>query len=157
MRIAFTKARAGRSDVMRIDRDDGTAAFERERSGFVVHDLLHFAVETVLDEPYGLYGVFASGREPGEFGRDPETGAAPPKPGSPRVDVENVVNLFAQERAGALREDQFADAIALACPDAASLLTEPTCERVRRRFDELLGAWDRLEPGDSLVLQFPTS
>ncbi|MEX1007905.1 MAG: hypothetical protein WD271_08695 [Acidimicrobiia bacterium] len=156
MIVRFTKGHADKPDILACTRDDGTVTWTRERPGFVAHDLMHYAVETTLNEQFGFFGVIANGRNFNEFGRDSQTGDRYAKPGEERVPVEHVVNLLSQERAGTLRPDDFDDAIALACPEAAKFLTTERRDALRGRVHELINSWNALPIGAALTLEFPT-
>ncbi|MFT5144402.1 MAG: hypothetical protein ACI80V_000603 [Rhodothermales bacterium] len=61
MNVSFTRKSDG-SCVLRFDRADGSATWQRrEGEFFALHDMTHYALETVLGLEWGFFGLVASG------------------------------------------------------------------------------------------------
>ena len=97
LRIALAKKADG-SGVLRCSREDGSVTWHkqtaRHAAHFTVHDLTHWAVETVLGYKHGFFGLIADGWEMDDTTGKGTRGALP----SEAIEVERVVGLFDTER-----------------------------------------------------------
>jgi hypothetical protein len=96
LRIEIVK-RADGAGVLRCARSDGSITWQkqtRHAAHFAVHDLTHYAVETVLGCRRGFFGLIAEGWDVEETGGKAARGAVPPE----AVEVERIVGLFDAER-----------------------------------------------------------
>lgn len=79
MKIVFKKE-PNKPPVMRCIRADGSETWmcsKNQGAYFAVHDMLHYAVETVMGYATAFYGMVAGGRDLDDFGADiPHTGEA---------------------------------------------------------------------------------
>ena len=138
-------------------RADGSVTWQRQEGNhgrfFPLHDLTHYAVETVLGHRRGFFGMLADGWDIGDFGAPWPKGPMPPD----MDPSEMIVGLLDAERyqgmrmaVAELRDPSSGHAVrgALANIDDADL------ERVRARRAELFALWEALAPGDTLELPF---
>jgi len=157
--IEFNKRKDGRT-VLRCIRDDGSVTWQRNENQharfFPLHDLTHYAVESVMGFTQGFFGLIAAGWDIEETtGRSPR-GRLPDE----ALEVEHLVSLFAAEwnsgpswSASDFNEHTAAFANANRLPPLRSLSDEEVV-RVRERFNELVARWRELPKGETLQLSF---
>ena len=97
------KKRNDGTSAFRCTRRDGTVTWQhhRGRQGvfFPLHDLTHYAVETVLGHGQAFYGLVADGWALDDFGKPWPRGPLPPE----ALDVELIVGFLDTERASGTR------------------------------------------------------
>jgi hypothetical protein len=155
--IQITKRSDG-GGVLRCVRADGSMTWQKQESRhaafFALHDLTHFAVESVLGFERGFFGLVAAGWEINETTGKEARGAIPDQ----AKEVEYIVGALDSERAGDViwsAEDFNRQA---AIHAAASGLPEPRpltdeeLTRIRARRTGLFSEWRALEPGKTLEL-----
>jgi hypothetical protein len=146
--IAKRKDGAG---VMRCVRDDGSLTWqkqtERHAAYFALHDLTHFAVESVLGYRRGFFGLLSEGWDFDDTSGKGAKGRLPAEAG----EVESLVGQFFMEPSCGARwtAEEFCDSL-------SRKLTEDELARVRRRRSELFAEWAAVEPGSVLNLKFPS-
>ena len=158
--IQLTKRPDG--DVsLRCERSDGTSTWQRQQgrnaSFFALHDLTHYAVESVLAARKGFFGLIADGWDIADTeGRGPR-GALPAE----TIAVEHVVGFLDVERAsaGTWSAAEWMEQAALAGVDLRSVagraLEDADLRAIRSLRAELFDRWVFLAPGDQLTLTFP--
>ena len=130
-------------------RPDDTVTWQRQDGlqgrFFPLHDLTHYAVETVLDFR-GFYSLVANGWDLTDFGQPWPRGEIPPEAHA----VEQIVGFLDTERASG---EQWAAAdLPLAPPYAVA---EEELGRIREVRRDLFARWAALPAGDTLELPFP--
>lgn len=161
LQIRFKKSADG-TVALTCTRADGTATWQRQegrRAGFfALHDLTHFAVESVLGCREAFYGLIASGWNITDFESqiDQLTGEA--------LRVETLVGLLDTERAdGVPRTAEELNSQAAmhyesrGALDEPPVVTEEQLESIRTLRDELFSCWASLPAGESLDLRFDAS
>lgn len=142
------KKKTDGSAALSCARPDGTVTWQRQDGAqgrfFPLHDLTHYAVETVLDLR-GFYSLVAAGWDLTDFGQPWRRGPLPPEAHA----VEQIVGFLDTERASG-REWCAAD-LRLALPFT---LADDDLRRVRDARRELFARWAALPAGDTLELQF---
>ena len=148
MRLVFTKG-AGKSDTMmvvRAGRADEVIDCPKQR--IIPHDMVHYAVESVLDAR-GFLGRVAAG-EDADFRMQAEAVSD---------GVERLVEVFQGDgwSGGAASADQIIDLYrvtceARGCPMLA--VDAATVAAVRARIAELEASWQVVAVGDTLTLEF---
>jgi len=161
MRIELSR-RADGTTTLRCVRDDGSVTWQNQRAPhhaafFALHDLTHFAVETVLGFRRGFYGLVAGGWEIDDTTGKGARGPLPPE----ALTVEQLVGALDRERASATpwSAEEFNELLAAtaAAGRAAPLsrpLTDDDLRRVREIVQDLSARWAALAPGEVLALTF---
>jgi hypothetical protein len=145
-------------------RPDGSTTWQRQEGQlgrfFPLHDLTHYAVETVLGFQRAFYGLVAEGWDLSSFGTVESRGKIPDEAGL----AESVVGLFDLERMTGERRtaEEMNEQLQTVRADrglaATSLrLTEEQIARIRELRAELFDRWKALPPGDALELLFQRS
>ena len=155
------KKRTDGSAALSCRRADGSATWQRQDGAqgrfFPLHDLTHYAVETVLSHPRGFYGLVAEGWDLGDFGKPWPRGPLPVE----ALASELLVGFLDSERgAGALWPA--ADFNASAATHyaerrlaGAPAITDEQLNQVRDKRRELFARWAALPAGEALELLFP--
>jgi hypothetical protein len=142
MQIEIVKQPDG-SGVLRCTREDGSVTWQkqdRHAAHFALHDLTHYAVETVLGYRRGFFGLIAEGREVEET-----TTSLPAE----ALEVERIVGLFDSERAsGALWSAEEFNRFA---PRA---LADEEIQHIRELRAQLFRQWSETAPGAKLVVDY---
>ena len=147
MKIEIVKQPDG-AGVLRCTRRDGSVTWQkqaRHAAHFALHDLTHFAVETVLSYRRGFFGLIAEGWDVDDTTGKGVRGLLPPE----AIEVEKIVGLFDSERAsGMLWSSEEFNTFA---PRA---LTDDEIQRVRSLRSVLFHRWSAIAPGQRLELRF---
>ena len=159
MVIRIKKGADGRTSLS-CTRADGTSTWQRQEgaqaSFFPRHDLTHYAVETVLGQRRGFYGLVAGGWDPSDFGTPWPRGKLPKDANLSEI----IVGFFDRERASGeigTAEELNAELAAycgendLPAPDA---FTEEHLWLVRQKRGDLFTRWEAVELGGALELSF---
>jgi len=155
------KKNADGSAALSCTRGDGTVTWQRQLGAqgrfFPLHDLTHFAVETVLRHGRGFYGLVASGWDISDFGPPWPRGRLP----EDMDPSELIVGFLDVERASGTRwqAEDFNDKAATYYRDrvpgrASPTLSDKDLARIRQRRAELFAEWDAVAPGGTLELTF---
>jgi hypothetical protein len=136
------------SGVLRCRREDGSVTWQKQTkhaAHFAMHDLTHYAVETVLGYRRGFFGLIAEGWDVEDT---TGKGARGPLPAE-AVEVEQLVGLFDSERGcGVLWTAAEFNAF------APLMLTGDEIEKIRALRAALLHEWAALAPGQKMELRF---
>ena len=150
------------SAALSCTRANGTVTWQRQRGAlgrfFPLHDLTHYAVETVLGYRKAFFGMVADGWDLTDFGAPWPRGRIPDD-----IDpAELIVGFLDTERASGTRWSaaEFNDKAAAYHRDhglssAPPSLTDDELARIRQRRAELFAMWDAVPAGDALELTFP--
>lgn len=154
MTIQIAK-RADGSGVLRCTRADGSVTWQkqtgRHAAFFSLHDLTHFAVESVLGYRRGFFGLIDEGWDIEDTTGKTARGPLPPE----ACVAECMVGFFDSERgSGVLLTAEDYDLFAR--PEMPRLSDEEI-GKVRKRRGELFSQWAAVEPGGTLELKFPYS
>lgn len=159
MIIGLTKRSDG-SVVLRCDRPDGTAAWQRQKgslaSVFPSHDITHYVVETELHFRHGFFGLVASGWDINDTSGKTSRGPLPEE----ALTVEQIVGFFDVQRSlGAEWTAEQMNEHARTYAASRGLqtvrpLTDEEIVRIRRRVRELTERWTQLQVGETLELPF---
>jgi hypothetical protein len=141
-------------------RPDGSVTWQRQdgRLGrfFPIHDLTHYAVETVLGHRRGFYGLVAQGWDLTDFGAPWPKGRLP----ADLDPSELIVGFLDLERAGGVRWSaaDFNEKAALYYRQhrvpGDCRITEDELLRIRATLGTLVERWHALPPGETLELSF---
>ena len=159
MRVEISKRNDG-CGVLRCVRADGSCTWQkqtvRNAPHFALHDMTHFAVETVLGIQNGFFGLLAQGWDMEDTTGKGARGALPKE----AIEVEALVGTFDAERACAQiwTASEFNEhAMTSACNSDRPTprpLSEDELARVRALRSELFEKWGAVAPGCALQLQF---
>jgi len=160
LRIEIGKRRDG-ATTFRLVRADGSATWQRHEKPkaafFPLHDLEHFAVETVLGHSRGFYGLVAEGWELGDFGTPWPRGPMP----ADMDPSESIVGFLDLERATGveLTADEVNDQLQAKLGErhASVRIAEEELARVRAVVRELHTRWWELPQGETMTLEFDVS
>jgi hypothetical protein len=161
MIIRLTKRRDG-SVVLRCDRADGTATWQRQdgqlASVFPFHDITHYVVETELGFRSGFFGLVADGWDIRDTGGKSVRGPLPTE----AVVVEQVVGVFDVQRtlgvewtAAEVNEHSRLYVSGRGGPEVRPF-TDEEITRVRERVRQLGQRWKEMAPDETLELPFNT-
>ena len=165
--IRFKRHPDGTSSLACVRRD-GSTTWQRQQGSlglvFPPHDLTHYAVETTLGYHHGFYGLIADGWEIDDFAKPWPRGPIPEE----ALEVELIVSFFDTERRSFARmseaefnehADRYVAAQRSRKPGSLGTKTTPhltaaQIDAVRQCRADVLGRWGRLEPGETLELEF---
>jgi hypothetical protein len=157
--IRIKKGRDGRTSLS-CTRADGTVTWQRQEGKqaafFPKHDLTHCAVESVLAERQGFYGLVAAGWDFSDFGTPWPRGKLPADANV----SEMIVGFFDVERQSGETDSasEINRKIAEYCAQhglpSRRVLTEQELTRIRERRAELFAKWESVQPGDALEIPF---
>jgi hypothetical protein len=153
------KKKTDGSAALSCRRADGSVTWQRQdgQQGrfFPLHDLTHYAVETVLGHARGFYGLVAAGWDLTDFGQPWPRGPLPPD----AVMSEFVVGVLDRERAAGVEwsASEFRDAAetyaaAQHGTPVTCAITDDDLRRVRAKRQELFARWAALPAGETLEL-----
>jgi hypothetical protein len=144
-------------------RADGSTTWQQQKGAhgrfFPLHDLTHYAVETVLGRRTGFFGLVADGWDIADFGQPWPRGPLPPDALVPEL----IVGYLDTERAAGERwtAEQFHDSAMRYFEEhdlsGSFRLTDDDLIHIRRRRAELFSQWAELPAGDTLDLTFDRS
>ncbi|HUQ19610.1 MAG TPA: hypothetical protein VM099_08350 [Gemmatimonadaceae bacterium] len=160
--IRIKKNRDGTA-ALSCTRADGSVTWQKQTGQqarfFPLHDLTHYAVESVLGHRNGFYGMVADGWDLSDFGAPWPRGPLP-------VDIdpsELIVGFLDTERASgtiwtaADLEEKARLYFEMHHIDRQFAITDEELGRIRQRRGELFAMWNAVPPGDALELRFDLS
>jgi len=147
LEIEITKQSDG-AGVLRCTRKDGSVTWQkqtRHAAHFALHDLTHYAVETVLGYRRAFFGLIAEGWDVDDTTGHGARGVIPAE----AIEVEQMVGLFDSERASGVlwTEAEFSTF-------SPRTLTADEIQAVRALRSELFRRWAAVAPGQKLQLAF---
>lgn len=151
--LTFTKHDA-QSGALQATRPDGSSTYANQHTFMIIHDLYHYAAETVLELKGGFYAMLASGIDITTF--EGPRDQRPPMEGE-GIMIEHLVNLLTTELNSG-RQENFLEQLrgilekdALEFPPA---LTADTLEDIRLTGADLTQQWQMLSNKGKLELVF---
>lgn len=152
MEIIFTKKEEGQH-LINCKRKDGTETWMKLSSFFVMHDLMHFDLESEFRFTTAFYGMIENGVAISDFELPKENRNFELTPEA--IFAEHLVNLLLIEATQGVFEnfeEEFAKAVKHETeypkPDVVKL------DVVRKKFGLLTDKWNTFELGNSLELKF---
>lgn len=158
MRI-FLKRLDEKRHRLDIERDDGSRdGIDLETKSTLIHDLLHFAVETEAGLKDGFWGSLAAGRTFAQLGGDAEEGM---RGASDELAlIERIVGAMSGSVKGASATRMMEGFRNFALAQDAPLpawLDEDFIARVQERMRQLLGHWNGTPFADKMSLEWLTT
>jgi len=151
------KKGANGDSVLSCVRSDGSTTWQRNDGVrgrfFPLHDLTHFAVETVLRHRRGFFGLVADGWNLEDFGSPWPRGPLP----EDMDPSEAIVGLLDAERSQGVRLGVATFRESYPNESALRSLSDDDLDQVRARRNELISLWEALPAGDTLELRFDRS
>jgi hypothetical protein len=158
--LRFAIKRDG-TPVLSLTRRDGSVAWQRQKHFFPVHDLGHYAIESVLGLRQAFWGMMADGWEFADFGIPWPRGPMPNVPEALLAEVvagwlDKFAHRMADEESGAAELNAH---LAEYCeqhgaPEPRTVTTDELA-RIRKMRDDLARRWHALAPGEAMELSFP--
>ncbi len=141
-------------------RSDGSVTWQNYKGQqgrfFPLHDLTHYAVETVLDHRQGFFGLVADGWNVTDFGEPSPRGPLPPE----AMTTELIVGFLDTERASRERSaaadfnTYMATSHSRHQIDAVCELSDDDLDKIRDVRSKLFARWAALADGDTMSLEF---
>jgi hypothetical protein len=155
MQLRITK-NSDKPHSLLYKRDNGTETWMSAGEFFVRHDLSHYAIEKTLGYTTAFMGMLNNGMDIKDFeDRDKRLRIPLTAEG---VYAENMANLFLMEIVQGGMEDMnqvIADSfIAMGRPLIPVRLSDAEITAVRSRLRQLLGDWNALPEGQTMILEF---
>jgi hypothetical protein len=160
LRIELTKLAAGDA-FLKCTRADGSISAQRndQRRGvfFALHDLRHYAVESVLQSGHGFYGLISAGWEIADTTGKTNRGKLPEE----TLAIEHLVGMLDADETNSNRANahdfnhyaaEFASVNRLRFRQA---ITQDQLTKIRTLTVKLHRQWLDLEPGETMSLWFP--
>ena len=147
MRLTFTK-RDGKYDDLAIERPDApTETIQCPKQGIIPHDMVHFAIESVMAHR-GFLGMVADGSEAVFATQGGESEEA----------IERLVESFQAEMwGGRVPADELLATYAIACEargHPCAPVSEEDVDSIREKLDELTANWAAVPVNGSLTVEF---
>jgi hypothetical protein len=142
-------------------RADGSTTWQRQEGQlgrfFPLHDLTHYAVETVLGFKRAFYGLLAEGWDITRFGEPGMSGQLPEEATLAEVlvaffDVERATGTQASAEDFNWKIETYYDEHAT--PTPTFRMTDDQLHRIRALRADLFARWHAVQPGGSLELSF---
>jgi hypothetical protein len=155
--LRFAIKRDG-TPVLSVTRRDGSVAWQRQSFFFPIHDLTHYAVETVLGLRQAFWGMMADGWEFADFGTPWPRGRMPNEPEALLAEVIagwfDTTRASGEEPDGARLNAHLADVFAQHGHPSPRAVTAGEFARIRELRAELARRWHALAPGEAMELEF---
>ena len=144
MIIRWTRGKDNKPPTLTCLRDDGSVTCQKSSEFFVLHDFLHYAVESTLGFRDAFYGMVAQGRNLDSFGTQNDI-----------KDTYPANALRAEEIVGAIQYSLAETELPSDDELATTLLLTPAQARaIRAYFNDLRQRWDVLPRGESPDVDF---
>lgn len=155
--LRFALKRDG-TPVLSVHRRDGTVAWQRQQLFFPVHDLAHYAAESVLGLRRAFWGMMADGWEFSDFGSPWPRGRMPDEPQA--LLAECIAGWFDHVRTGGVVPTAEGLNASLREVFARNGWTPPRTvtahefARISALRQALAARWHALQPGEAFELAF---
>ncbi|RTL60952.1 MAG: hypothetical protein EKK37_02005 [Sphingobacteriales bacterium] len=155
MTISFSK-RSNKQHTLSCARNDGSQTWMQVSDFFIVHDLAHYAVETVLGYQNAFYGMLNSGINITDFEEPKEERTVILT--DEAIVTEHLVNLLVIEyRQGVINDFNTMLADSIQKEDTrykSPQLTEEQLNSIRTSLKQYMAQWYQLPDGENLTLNF---
>jgi hypothetical protein len=145
MRIRFTKLTDERHSLEIVRVDGSRECVECETRSYLMHDLLHYAVESEAELRHGFWGLLASGKTLADM--NDRTGRAMAAEAPGLLVIEQVVGALSNVTKPTARPSREILAMLRGYSvaqerEAPAWLTEALIDSVRQRMRALVGHWN---------------
>src|SRR5215207_3407933 len=147
--LRFAIKRDG-TPVLSVTRRDGSVAWQRQKHFFPIHDLGHYAIESVLGLRQAFWGMMADGWDFTDFGTPWPRG---PMPNLPEALLAEVTAGWLDNFAHAVRDEAGAAELNAHLAGYCAQHGNPAPRPITP--DELARRWHALAPGEAMELRFP--
>ena len=155
MEISFTK-KAFKKHIISCKRADGSVTWMQSDDFFVHHDLMHYAVETIMNYRNAFYGMLESGIDISDFELPKEKRTF--SYSTEALHSETLVGLINTELSQGnfedlqqvIREMYESNYPSIAAPEVRL----ESVARIKEKYEELVLNWMILAPNEKLILQF---
>ncbi|MBK7372577.1 MAG: hypothetical protein IPL56_16205 [Saprospiraceae bacterium] len=160
MTIQFTKGDTARRSTIFCIREDGSSTYSYLHPGIEVHDLAHYAVETILSFDQSFFGLLRAGYQIADFEapRDKRVEALlPANIPVQSIQTEYLVNqLMTELNSGPIDHfiEMFKSTLQQRSIDYPSVLDEDKLKEIRSLFSDLIRQWNCIRSGERLELCF---
>lgn len=160
MKIIFAKRADGLASL-RCVRNDGSETWSSTKQpAMVIHDLIHYVVETELGLHRAFYGLVAEGYDISSFsqpGSQRPEALQPARLPKEAHQAEILVGLLQTERSDGVEYPRFAATLVKVCilknvPPPS--LSDTTLDNIRTRTTQLWHQWQALTEEETLSLEF---
>ncbi|MBI1780129.1 MAG: hypothetical protein HYR66_01985 [Sphingobacteriales bacterium] len=155
MTISFSK-RSNKQHTLSCTRNDGSQTWMQVSDFFIVHDLTHYGVETILNYKNAFYGMLNNGINISDFEKPKQERTVVLS--NEAIVTEHLVNLFAIEyNQGTLNDfnSMLADSIQKENTHYKSpQLSREQLNSIRSAIKNYMMQWYELPDGESLTLNF---
>lgn len=152
MELQFKKGKT--KDTLVCTRRNGTSTWTQIDRFFVMHDLAHFCVETVLEIKDGFYGLIAKGTDISDFTNKEKINSKELPQES--ILAELIVGLILTDRSDNHLLSNFNNTLKemAATKGIAQLkeISDVQLKSLRKELDDLLNKWTFLQPEEELKL-----
>lgn len=159
--IVRIKKKTNGEAALTCERADGSITWQRQEGKlgyfFPLHDLTHFAVESVLGFDSAFFGLISQGWNISDFSGE----GLKHRVGEQALLAEMLVGFFdLEQRTGQLDDaDAFAWKAAVYCeerkmPPMSFRITDEELTAIRAKRGELFAAWQSVPRGETLELRF---
>ncbi len=152
--------RGNPSSILTVKRADGTSTWTRLYPGLEIHDLAHYAVESVLGLEFAFYGILAQGYDIDDFEapKDVRSSDLQPKNLRPEaLQTEHLVNLLLTELQFGVPLDDFLSQFATILEQSElppmEQLTTTSLRKIRCCLNELCTCWRATKVDELLELR----
>jgi hypothetical protein len=155
MEILFTKT-SKEDQVLSCKRKDGSVTWKHASAFFMLHDLCHYAAETILTLKNGFFGMVAAGTDINEFDLPKEQRKVHLT--EEAIFAEHLVNIVAIDYTQGRMENLIEVLTSVYDnrnePGLLRFLTDQKLEDIRKRYRELMEEWNSLPETKSMILLF---
>ena len=153
MEILFTKNFNG-DHILSCKREDGSVSWKHVSSFFIIHDLCHFAVETLMPLKNAFYGMVAAGTDISEF--DLPKAQRNFQLTEEALFAEQLVNMLTIEYAQGKMENFIEIFTSINDMEGSKALPidELKMEKIRNLANQLIQKWNLLQEGKTMTLSY---
>lgn len=162
MHVVLTKLSDERHRFEVVHTGGGRECIELETRGYLLHDLLHYALESAAERGDGFFARLARGEALSSLNQAAKAAAAldmQTRAGSPLASIERLVGALTRFAKGELDVEQTLSGLDRAFAASETLrpswVDAPLLDQVQQRLRQLTGHWRALRYGESLQLAWP--